>query len=215
MLSDDERHREREEAEVLALLRQLDHPAPRIAAGAVARQAQDHVSASRWQRWAAGIVLVACLGGIAYAMPKSRFPAWVRSFSAWIERRPGAAVPDSGPVHPPAETSIAGIAVTPGRKLVIVFTTSAPESQARIALSDDAEVVVRAPQGAATFASDADRLVIDNRGPASSFEIEIPRSAPWVEISVRHDRIYLKDGDRHSPSPPAAGGYTTPLAARE
>jgi hypothetical protein len=91
---------------------------------------------------------------------------------------------------------------------------AAPESEARISLTDGAELVVRAAQGAATFRSDLDRLVIDNRGPASTFEIEIPRSAPLVEIRVNDDRIYLKEGERTSPNSSPSGIYTTPLAAR-
>jgi hypothetical protein len=76
-------------------------------------------------------------------------------------------------------------------------------------------VVVRARQGAATFTSELDRLVIDNRGAASTFEIEIPRSAPRVEVRISQDRIYLKEGERTSPLSPSSPIYAAPLTARQ
>ena len=215
MLSDDQRRRESEEAQVFALLRQLDHPVPRVNAETIAARAHGAAPEIRWQRWAAGIFLVAGLAGAAYAMPGSRVPAWVRALSEWIGGQPERSVRDGAPVRSPAQASVAGIAVPAGAKLVIVFTTPDPKSEARIALTDGTDVVVRAPEGAATFMSDLDRIVIDNRGPASAFEIDIPRSAPRVEVRVNLDRLYLKEGERATPSSPLSGVYATPLAARK
>jgi len=206
MLSDDERRSEREQAEVFALLRRLDHPPRRIGVEAVAARARAGEAGIQWRRWAAGIVLVAGLTGVAYAMPGSPFPAWARALSEWIRGGPEMRVPDPAPMPAASDASVAGIAVPPGRSLVIVFTTPASESEARISLTDGDEVMVRAPQGAATFRSDLDRLVIDNHGPAGAFEIEIPRSAPRVEIRVSDDRIFLKEADHITPAMPDTGG---------
>lgn len=77
------------------------------------------------------------------------------------------------------------------------------------------EVAVRGPVGAATFTSDVDRLVIDNRGSAASFEIAIPATAPRVEIRVGADRIFLKDGARVTTAGSARGRapFLLPLAS--
>jgi hypothetical protein len=85
---------------------------------------------------------------------------------------------------------------------------------ARVRLTDSAHVVVRAANGAATFSSDADRLVIDNRGGVGTFEIQIPRSAPRVEVLVNGARRYLKEGDRVTVNEPAEepGVYAIPLS---
>jgi hypothetical protein len=81
-------------------------------------------------------------------------------------------------------------------------------------LTDSAQVVVRAPGGAATFSSDADRLVIDNRGGTGTFEIQIPRTAPRVEILVDQIRRFLKEADRITANelPGAQGLYAIPLS---
>ena len=63
-------------------------------------------------------------------------------------------------------------------------------------MADGGEVVVRAPIGAATFSSSVDRLVIDNQGAPATYEVQIPRAAPRVEIRVNGVRIFLKDGPR-------------------
>lgn len=178
---------EREEDEVHALLRHLDHPAPRVDPHAVAARAR--ARGVRWVRWAAGIVVALGLAGAAYAAPGSPLPAWVEAVVRWVEGG-SAEVPDPG---------VAGIAVAPGRELVILFTSAQPEGQAEVSLTDGAEVVVRAPIGAATFTSDVDRLVIDNQGSPATFEIQIPRTAPRVEIRVAGDRIFLKEGSRVTP----------------
>lgn len=194
---------EREENDVFALLRQLDHPPPRVEAQSVAARAR--ARGVSWSRWAAGIVLALGLAGAAYAAPGSPLPAWVRAVVNWIGDRPDSGAPASAQAPVPGP-GVGGIAVAPGRELVILFTAPQVEGQARVSLTDGADVVVRAPSGAATFTSDVNRLVIDNTGEASSatFEIEIPRAAPRVEIRVEAVRLFLKDGPRIT----AAAGST-------
>lgn len=173
---------EQEEEEVYALLRHVDHPAPGIDARAVVARGTHAVG---WVRWAASVLLALGVAAAAYAAPGSPLPAWVKAVAGWIGSRPRARPPDRG---------AAGIAVAPGRNLVIHFTSFQAAGQAKVTLTDDAEVLVRAPSGAATFTSDVDRLVIDNRGSSASFEIHIPRTATRVEIWVNHARLFLKDG---------------------
>jgi hypothetical protein len=201
---------ERDEAAVHALLRLVDHAPPRVEAGTLAARA--HSWGSGWGRWAAGILLLLGLAGVAYAAPGSPLRGWVRAAVERVMSRREQAPTALPPQNPDA--ALAGIAVTPGRQLLILFTAHGAGARARVSLTDSAEVVVRAPVGAATFYSDADRLVIDNKSVPTTFEIQIPRAAPRVEIRVGPDRIFLKDGPRIviQGSAEAEGPYVLSLA---
>jgi hypothetical protein len=204
---------EREEDEVFALLRGLDHSPPRVSAHELAARA----NARRFNpnRWAAGLLVALGLAGAVYAAPGSPLKAWAKAAAGWIEARlapaPVAPVPE---VPPPAEDrGASGIAVAPGLKLVILFTSHQAEGQAQVSLTDGDQVVVRGPIGAATFTSDADRLVVNNHGSPATFEIQIPRAAPQIEIRVEGDRIFLKEGSRITTpkSVEGPGPYLLPL----
>jgi len=107
---------------------------------------------------------------------------------------------------PPAKggTGVSGIAQLPGERFVILFQAG-KGGEVRIELSDDPEVQVRAPAGAATFASKSDYLLIGSRDSSAVFEIRIPRSAPWVEIRSEEEPIFLKDGPRVTTAAPRSG----------
>ena len=202
---------EREEHEVDALLHQVDHPPPRIDANTVATKAR--AQGFRLRPWAAGILLMLGLAGAAYAAPGSPLPAWVKAVVERVSgRSESAAAPAPAQVPNPG---FAGIAVTPGGELVLLFTSTQSEGQVQVSLTDGAEAVVRAVNGAATFTADVDRLVIDNQGSSASFEIEIPRTAPRVEIRVGGVRVFLKEGSRITLNGSAErrGPYLLPLTA--
>jgi len=218
---------EREEAAVHALLRAVDDPAPQLDVEAVAAAAQAPVSSRHRPerrlrrralghrepslRWAAGFLLAAIVVGAAYAVPGSPLPDWVSAVRGWMGGGPGATPSTPGPAQAPDER-VAGIAVAPGDELLILFLSPQVEGQVDVALTDDAEVGVRAPIGAATFTSDVERLVIDNRGSSASFEVRIPRAAPRVEIRVVGRRIFLKEGARVMAGESQARGlYLLPL----
>lgn len=193
---------ERDEGEILALLRQLDHPLPDVDVEALAARARG--IGLVWGRWAAGILLVLGAAGAAYAVPGSPVRGWVRSAAAWIAREYRG---PPAPKQADAPSRGAGIAALPGRNYVIAFQSLESGGQARVSLTDGAEVIVRAPSGAARFTSAVDRLLIDNQGSGATFEIEIPRTALRVEIRVAGKRIFLKQGERVTPGvPPGAEG---------
>jgi anti-sigma factor RsiW len=182
------------DAELQAQLRQLDHTPPRItAAQVVARAMGARAPGVRRFGWAAGIVLALGIAGAAYAAPGSPLRGWVRAALTWV----GAGKVEQAP---------AGIAVAPGAGLVITFTSAQTAGLVRVSLTDGAEVVVRAPRGAGTFTSDVERLVIHNSGSAATFDIEIPRAAPRVEIHVQGARVFVKEGAR------VTGPWEFPLA---
>jgi len=197
---------EKEEGEVATLLRQLDGPLPLVDADAIAVRARGHEL--WWLRRAAGFVLVLGIAGAVYAMPGSPLRPWVRAVATWVGVRPDPA-PPAPSLAPAPEPQLAGIAVAPGKNLLIQFTSPQTAGGCRVSLTDGAEVVVRAPLGAATFTSGVDRLVIDNQGSAAVFEIEIPSAAPRIEIRVRDNRIFLKEGSRVSTE--ETSGFTGPF----
>jgi len=65
---------------------------------------------------------------------------------------------------------------------------------------------VQAPPGAATFTSKSEYLLIGVKNPAASFDVRVPRSAPWVEIRAGEDRLFLKEGQRISTSGSSSAG---------
>jgi hypothetical protein len=81
-------------------------------------------------------------------------------------------------------------------------------------LTEGPDVVARALDAEVTFTTDVARLIIENSASTSSYEIELPKSAPWIEIQVGHRRLLLKDGPQviASASPDALGRYILPLA---
>jgi hypothetical protein len=200
----------RDEGEIFALLRQVDHPLPAVDAELLAARARG--TGRVWGSWAAGILLLLGAAGAAYAVPGSPVREWVRSAAAWIGGEDRVTAPPGQMEIPPAQA--AGIAATPGQNYVIDFQSLEPGGLARVSLTDGAEVTVRAASGVARFTSAADRLLIDNQGTGTTFEIEIPRTAPRVEIRVAGNRIFLKERERVTHvSPNAEGKYLLRLSA--
>ena len=209
---------EREAAEIRSLLTQADHEPPKVDARWLAAQAR--VRRGGWERWAAGILLVIGSAGILYAAPGSPLRGWLAAATRWISReevKPPSNESASASASAPTPGSVAGIAVIPGESLVILFEESQPEGRARITLSTGSEVVVRAPAGSATFTSQASRLVIGNAGAASTYDIEIPLTAPRVEVLVEGERIFLKQGQSVTIADTGAGTgpYLLPLTGRK
>src|SRR5262245_8545380 len=192
----------REEEEIHALLGLLDEAPPSLDARTVARQARMRPlqREQRWERWAAGIVVVIGVSGVSYAIPGSPVRAWVKAVVGRVGGRTGrsptaaggSTAPEPRPIPAPAPPA-AGIAVAPGRELIVTFTSA--RGEARVSLTGSTAVVVRAPAGAASFTSHVDRLIIDNVGSAI-FNIEIPRSAQRVEIRVGDRRLLLVESGR-------------------
>jgi hypothetical protein len=200
----------REEHDVYALLRQVDHPVPSANPTVMVAGVRGRGAGRR--RLAAGIVLAVGFAGVAYAAPGSPVPMWVAEM---LERL-------SAPRHPaqverpspPSSSATAGIAVAPGRALVIVFTSRQPVGEAVVSLTDSSQLTVHAPIAAATFTSEPDRLVIHNQGSSANFDIAVPTSAPRVEIRVGEEPRFLKEGPRITTRPPMTGTnsrYVVPL----
>lgn len=191
----------RDEGEVYSLLRVLDRPPPRIDANVVAARARRATVLGRW-RWAASLFVAAGVATAAFAAPGSPLSGWVReAVGLFIPLdNPRPAIPDRSQRREPA---LSGVAVAPGRELLILFTTHQVSGDARVSLIDGDEVVVRTVNGATTFTTGPGRLLIDNRRSTAMFEIQIPRAAPRVEIRLNGARVFLKEGDRVTAGHPA------------
>jgi hypothetical protein len=200
-----------DEHAIFGLLREVDHPLPDADPRAIL--AVGKAPRARWERWAAGFLLVAVAGGAAYAAPGSPLPAVLDRLVGWV-------TPAQTPSAPPAPTgggtpSGAGIAVAPGERLTIRFAGDRDSAVATVSLTDGDEVVVRAVEGSAAFTSDLDRLSVQSTGRAR-FEILIPRSAPSVEIVAGEHPVFRVDASRvvTEAPPDAEGRYVLPLSIR-
>ena len=204
---------EREEEQIFDLLRRIDHAAPAIDAAGVIARARGGAAVARLG-WAAGIVLALVVASAVYATPGSPLAAWVSRFVEMIERPAPRPAPIVQPA--PAATGGAGIAVAPGKRFVIHFTTTQAEGIATVSLTDGPDIAVRATSGSATFTSGIARLTIDNEGSSASYQIDVPRDAPRLEIRVGHRRTMLKEGDQivTDGERDARGRYVVHLAPR-
>jgi hypothetical protein len=201
----------REESEIYSLLSRVDHTAPATQPRSLMVR-RSPVPTRNWRRKAAVVVLAVGGAGVAYAAPGSPLPAWIRSIVAAVSGRSAApSVPVSPSPAQPAQTS--GIAVTPGDRFTIRFTSLQARGTASITLTDTPEIVARSVNGIASFVTDVDRLTISNDESAADYEIQIPRAAAWVEVRVAARRLLLKRGAEieSDVSADSLGRYLLPL----
>ena len=196
---------EQDEAWIMEQLRRLDHrqPSPPIRIGSAAAR---RVGWSRPQRLAAGLALTVAAAGAAYAVPGSPLPRAVHHVVRLLQ---GSSRTSPTPPPVPATSRFqGGIAVAPGNHFVIVFSGVVPAGSARLSLTSGEDLLVRAVDGA-NFQSDVDRLLVESKTPGAKFEVEIPRSAPSVEIRVGGRIVFRKDSSRIATNAPisADGSY--------
>ncbi len=177
---------------VRAQLALVDHPVPAVSAESVIRLARQRRPG--YGRWAAAILLSVGLAGVAYAAPGSPLPGWIATVTGWMAAEPARDVDPTAPTPEP-EPARAGIAVPPGERLTIRLEIGDGGS-ARVSLTDGGEVTVRAESGGVGFTAGVGQLVVQGRAEPTSLEVQIPRSAPRVEIVLRGQRVFLKAGDR-------------------
>ena len=183
-----------DENEVYALLRHLDHPPPPVTMEAIALRARRGARSERW-RWAAAVLLTTTLAGVAYATPGSPLPAWVaRATERLTPAQPSPPRDDFRAPVQSAPFAGAGMALPPGRELLIAFAAPEPGGTLRVALTDASDVTIRASTDAVDFTSDRDRVRIEIRQGTPDFEVTVPRAAPKVEIRIADAPVFRKDG---------------------
>ena len=202
-----------EKLEIAALLETLDEPLPRIDAATIMARADATPRRARMRfadlRKAAAFLLVVGLAGAVYAFPGSPVRTWVNDVVRRMAPKPNP------PVERAQPRPEAGISILPEERLVILFRLGAARGSglASLSLTDASEVQVHAPPGAATFSSSPGRLEIEVRDVSAPFVVEVPRSAPWVEIRADETTVFLKDRSRVTSEGPAQSGdrYTLRL----
>ena len=182
----------RENSEMEAILQVVDHPVPVVDPEVlVAQPAPPRVP---WLRWAAIVVLGLGISGVAYAAPGSPLRGWVSAISDLVpSSEPTETTPEEAGERQPADSDIGGLAVDPGDRLLIQISGDASSGQAVIRLTNAAELEVRGAPGTASFTSDLERLTIDGL-QSGTIQIDIPSSAPRVEIRVGARTVMLKEG---------------------
>lgn len=182
----------RDEAELFRSLEVLDVPAPDVKAADLAVRGRPAPGARRVSsRWAAGIVLVLGLSGVAYAAPGSPLRSALVRLVAWVRPPSATTVPEPIAPIPPA---VGGVLLDPGDGAVIELRSLQPFDSLIVTLVDEQQVAVRAHGGAVTFVSDVARLSISNASGVARIEVSIPRAAPRVEIVSGGRQLYLKTG---------------------
>lgn len=194
---------EREEQEVFGLLETLDHRPPRRDINTVMPTNRKFKRGERnaWVRRVAVLVLIAALGGAAYAIPGSPLPGWIDKLTGGGAHEEPAPAPREPSPTTDSTTSlvpaVSGIAIPPTKRFSIVFAAPQDSGVVYLTPGEGLNVVIRAVGGAPRFTlSSADRLDVDNTGLKSSYEIEVPKAAHFVELVVGERRVILKDGLR-------------------
>lgn len=140
-------------------------------------------------RRAASVLVAVGIAGAAYAIPGSPLRAWVHAVVKLGATETASPPPSKG------GTGASGIAQLPGERLVILFQPRG-RGTARIQLTDDREFQIRVAPGVASFATQADYVLIESRDSTAVYDVRIPLTAPWIEIRSGEDRVFLKDGGR-------------------
>ena len=191
---------ERDEREIMGLLHALDHAPPTITVQRVLARARGRRVSPVAIRWAAGLLLAFGVTSAAYAIPGSPLRAWIDAVGRQLVGGVATPLAPVAPGTPVTELAgpraTAGIAVAPGRDLILAFTSSVDAQVSVSIVNEGAEVTVLATPGAATFTVDGERMGIAISGRAARFDVRIPRAAPRVEILVNGARRYLKEAAR-------------------
>jgi hypothetical protein len=199
----------REDAEIGALLRQLDHPAPIARADALIRRSRgERLGAARI---AAGLAFALLTAGVLYAMPGSPLPRL-------LDRAPGPVSPAPPTVRVeerPPRPAPAGIAIPPGADLTVIFSAGLAGGTATVRLVDAPELSIRGAGDGVEFDLGVDRVTVAGTDAAGDYQVLVPRDAPSVRIRDGATVVWEKSGDRVASvvDPAADGAYVVPVGA--
>lgn len=205
---------EQEERDVFDRLGALDHPVPHHDVNAVMQARVENERAPStvphvWLRRAAVIVMIAVLGGAAYAIPGSPLPAWIDKIATALQDGGKAPVEQDRVNVDTVDTTtlvpaVSGVAIPPSRNFAIVLAAPQDSGVVYLTPTDGFNVVIRAIGGAPRYTlASSDRLDVDNTGLDSSYEIEVPMTAPYVELMIGDRRVVLKDRVRFGENLPS------------
>ena len=197
----------------------LDHPAPQLDADALVTRSSRRTRGPGLLAAGLATLLVAA-GAAAMVIPGSPVQRFVERVFA--DRQTGAApdAPEPATVQPPPAS---GVSFIPEPDLEVVFLRGQTEGAIRISLAEAPEVRVRVVGGSAAYRLDPAELIVDNRGPGSSYEVVLPRSIPHARVRIGERVVFEKQGAAISGSflerretyvvPFGAAGYAAPEGA--
>ena len=199
----------RRDEELEALLRTVDHAAPRLRANAVIERARRR--AMRRSVAAAALGLVTVAGVAAAATPGSP----VRRFIASLV--PAHGTPARAPAAPRATAAPPagprGVAFVPGRSVVVAFRDTQPAGVLRVRLVDDRALRLSPDHPVGGYSLDDHGVTVNNAGSVASFDLRLPRGVAHGRITVRGRTVLTKEGAqvRGAGATDAHGDYVIPL----
>jgi hypothetical protein len=204
----------RDEALAFGALGEADHAAPDVSVEMIAARARglalEERSARRdapprgnhargWFRRAAAVLIVIAAAGAAYALPGSPLPALLDRIIATMtgfdrSHRPSETVAPA-PSAPPSDQPVtSGIAFAPRERFTIRFASSQERGSVTVTLTDDTNISVRVVGETTPFDTDVASVTIVNTSSTADYEIDVPKSAPWVAIEIAGERVFSKQG---------------------
>lgn len=216
-----------EERMVFGALRALDAPAPSVDPDLVWRQARrgttdrrpdfqgtadaHRAARGRWV-WAAVLVGLLISAGLVYTAPNSPLRLWLASrFENGAPRRP----PEAPGVSPEtrAEDGSSGIVVTPGERYLVRFEAEQVSGRIRLSIVDRSDLSIRALAAGVSFVTDAQQLIVRNRGASGDYELQVPRDARELRVACGEQVLFETRGGSIDAAVPRddTGRYLLPL----
>jgi anti-sigma factor RsiW len=181
----------REDADVGALLRVLDHPVPSRSTPALP------TPRFRFRNPALAASLALLLAGVAAAaVPGTALNRWVRGrLEGAPPTAPRAApsVPTTAPTAP--GQAAGGIEIPTPRALVLAFALPEPDGMLTVRTTDRADAALRAYGGDVAYEVADGRIQVDNRRPARRYMLEVPAALGRLTVLVA-DRPVFDSAER-------------------
>jgi hypothetical protein len=182
-----------EEQDAASLLAALDHPMS--APGATPWHAASGPRHRIRTRRPRTLVRIAVTGGLlaatalaAAALPFSPVHRWLVQSRAVPASLPAPS--NAAPTGASAVAPLAGVVIPHPTTMRIVLERSQPSGVMQITRGSGADVRVRARGGDVGYDVSDSGVTIDNRLPATEYDIELPRALAGVTIDVGSVRIY-------------------------
>lgn len=167
----------REETEQRALLSLLDVPVPLVTVATIQRRA---VARRRSVGIAASIVALVTVASAAVAFPGSPLRSWI-----WNTPSPIATAPALSAHRPGAENLATDGVEFPAVGIVVIELRYPQRSgQIRIVRTNSTVATARAIGGNVGFRVGSGRVILDNRPPAASYELYLPRDLIQASVLV-------------------------------
>jgi hypothetical protein len=173
-------------------LARLDVPAPRANLAGIRQASRRQRAARHWRRAALIVVVV---GGASLAWALTPLPEFARRLLSpgAVPQRPiptSATQQDTVAVNP-----VTGISVVPTERLVIAFDAWQEAGEIQIRLADRVDVSLVALDGEVRLESREGMVIVHNRDARATYDVEVPRAARDVEVTVGTTPLWHKRGD--------------------